>query len=1000
MATGAVEGQAVHSVNEAIAEVMFGEGQAGKPVYALPNDDQLRGIAAAAGVDTKDPERWLVKSVRDRMHAIPNDPFARTGLGPRFAGHLDSPPHLPVLLVLSLAAGAMRATDDTAAHNYYARLFELLKVPAPAQNSWQNSYRNHAEEMWGALNAWLESWEGERGVPTAYSLGEHRYVGLAMSQALVREADRQKLPRFFTSEALPPGFRLGVADMEAILDPWMARNPPYFSHSMRTLWSSSLARESISAASCLELESWDGSGAPGDLIDLNQGPLKVRLLAQLRTFPTTNVTLDLLFPGTVSTGLETVFVDSEEGPIPLPTSPSVASSRRLRDPSSVHSGSLLSDVLRINSESGDYQSERLPRRVVPLRFDELQNAYVEVERVQLAEQTLLFVADAATFRVEQLLHAVARPGFTRMAGGTAGVPDGWNAYRDVQVLDRYQGTIHNDLQPLLPRASSGISLTGGFVIPGLVRKWSSLEPPEIHAKAADANSITVRIHRGSRVEELLFEVTVEGSVAVIPLTESKLPDGEFLVTLHPEGQKRPSASSLVRLRSSDTPASEGRRSSSGLVFSPCSGPLWPLTASQSDGGPNIDGVRVDSPAINVTQHDMPPAHPRTSRPQEKPQRSTVRIGRGLGANSCMATGMHRYVIPDARGGPPVSRSVEGECTTCGQVKRFPTTPAGARLKSKKATVARPIDLSTIPHLGHANPEDLSTAFDSLCHMGRGTIAQLARVCGQVDGSSLFADVVLRRLEALGHIDVMRDNRSLSPQEWEFTPATFVALPESRWWLTGRQSRVQRNLVADFAADQGLGVEVTQDQGILRFELAGDRARLEEVLSLTALEVGDIAIADDVATSLAGALPPLSQASTGLIRVAAPPPRDVERWDEESATWIASRTLESVGAFRLGTYSRTYFVRDGSDLDEGSIALANVYLAKHLANLWAGIPLAGYHGESQSVVVPFGADLPGLYGRALCTASGRLPRELQKARMIQYRGISPDLAALVHSRLAT
>ena len=39
--------------------------------------------------------------------------------------------------------------------------------------------RDHGEALWDALNSWLEAWEGERGIPTAYVVGTMQYVGLA-----------------------------------------------------------------------------------------------------------------------------------------------------------------------------------------------------------------------------------------------------------------------------------------------------------------------------------------------------------------------------------------------------------------------------------------------------------------------------------------------------------------------------------------------------------------------------------------------------------------------------------------------------------------------------------------------------------------------------------------------------------------------------------------------------------------------------------------------------
>ena len=167
---------------------------------------------------------------------------------------LDTPPGVTTLAALSLAADSMHAAGEMAAHNYYGRLHELLGTPAHRRTAVESSYRDHAEDVWDTLNNWLTAWEGERGVPTAYVVGHWRYVGLPLSQALVRRADRERLITMFAAEGLPPGLRISPADMEADLDSWMPRLPPLFSQTLRALWTNPMARERITSVACLELE--------------------------------------------------------------------------------------------------------------------------------------------------------------------------------------------------------------------------------------------------------------------------------------------------------------------------------------------------------------------------------------------------------------------------------------------------------------------------------------------------------------------------------------------------------------------------------------------------------------------------------------------------------------------------------------------------------------------------------------------------------------------------
>jgi hypothetical protein len=128
-------------------------------------------------------------------------------------------------------------------------------------------------------------------------------------------------------------------------------------------------------------------------------------------------------------------------------------------------------------------------------------------------------------------------------------------------------------------------------------------------------------------------------------------------------------------------------------------------------------------------------------------------------------------------------------------------------------------------------------------------------------------------------------------------------------------------------------------------------------------------------------------------------RSAELWDTTSASWRSTETLQQVGAYRLRDFSSTYVVRSEEDVEAGTVGLGNAQIVKHIANLWAGDPLVGYHARSGSVVTPLGADLPALYGRALSLCSGRAPREIIEHRILQYRSVPREVAGVVFDRVS-
>jgi hypothetical protein len=991
-------------VDAALADSLFSEAQAGRPVYAMPDDESLTLFAEQFGIPPKEA-RWLIRRAAAIQIGLGDDrskPFAKVSgrLKEGSTSPLDTPAGLSTLATLSMAADAMHAEEGMAAHNYYGRLHALLGTQESQKVAVERGYRDHGETLWDALNSWLEAWEGERGIPTAYVVGTMQYVGLALSQALVRRGDRDKLPALFVDEGLPPGYRLSPSDMEATLDGWMPRQPPLFSHTLRTLWTNPPARERIAGVACLELENWDGSGADSTRPDRNQLDGHARLVVNLRRFPRAGLSFDLSLPNQAADGSQTLEVETTGGPVSIDFRNAAAGTMRLDDPGSVEVESLLVDELVITG-AGGRTFRRRPRRCVPLRYDELQQAFVEAEGAQLGDPTLVLAVQGLSDRVVALLDMAARPGWTQLAAETPGLPEGWCAFRDVQILTRPDGAIHLDLQPLLPRASVSLTLAGGLVLPGLLRKWSSLAPPEVHAVSPGAKSLRVQINRGTRVGSPVFMAEFCSGVALVDLAELDLTDGEYLITVTLDNATRPSASALLRLRSGGTP--ELRRLTSGLVYRPASGHLWPISAASPGGDDQVDGARIDAHHLDGSDPTagMPPATARARPTRADARRAPIRVGLGLGIDSCMRTGMHRIVLPPALDGVPLTRSVEGVCNTCGLVKRYPTTSAAAVAKKKRSltkTSSNRLDLTQVPPIRQLDSASWGPAFDALCHVGRGSAGAVSRVLSQLDGSTLAVDVLVRSLEVLGHVDVQRDPLTLDAAGWEVTPPTLVRLGASRWWLVGARSVENVAGLRDLVAYAGGTTNEAIDQQVPRLEVSLAEEQMREVVDALRDEWRDLQTSEGAAARLAAALPPLSVVAAALPRGPIPGITRIERWDTTSASWIPGGSLEYVGAFRLTHHSRAYVLRDDRDLGDGTVTHANAQLVKHIANSWAKDPLAGYHSPSRSVVVPLGADLPALYGRALVLASGLLPVPQEGARMLQYQAVDPVLAAVLHDRL--
>ncbi len=979
-------------VTEAIAEVMFDSVQAGRPVYTLADAETISRVLDAAGVEDSTLEglSQVVRSTLQLDNAGVSTLHSQAEDARRHQRHpLETPPALPLLVVLSIAAEKMHADGNLAAHNYYSRLYGILGIPATESHRFERDYRRTAELLWGSLNSWLEAWEGERGIPTAYAVGGHAFIGLPMSQAVVRQHDRDGLHELFAMEGMTPGLRISPDDMSRAMDPYATAMPslPLSSHLAR-LWRLSTARERIVEAACLELEAWDGSGI--ERIAAMRPVATTRLLAFLRTFPRKSMEFNLMLPYR-SEGPDIARFNLADGESIVPTVAGPGGSTRLSGVEGVSATSLVADQL--TGKFGDDDSRpfgRRPTRVAALRWDDLQGAFVEIERISLGEDSIVLASSDARQRVEAHLAAHARPGWQDLAD-LPGTPEGWLVYQHVQIVSAPTGQMHPDLLPLAPRARTSLTLRGGFVLPGLLRKWSVMEPPEAVALAAGASSVSLRVYRGTRIDpaEVIVESDQPGELAVLPLRDGGLSDGEYVVAMFVDDAVKPSSTALLRLRSARTPQFRVEDVDIRLVYSPDYSPRWPLTAGPPEwpshvNGPKIVGLESGRDGDATPMREFVPR----ARSATKAAPVKTRVGIPMASDSCLITGMHRFLLPPVLPGQAPTRSIDGECTTCGLVRRFAGTPWAAK---KKDRGAKTILLPEIPPVIESDGPDFEVAFDALNHVGTGSFGVFERIAAQVEGSGLFADSFLRRLEVTGHLDVARDCH-FQVTEWAVNTSTLVPTGAGKYVLVGSRSSALLDHLTDLFGRAAV-VSTSVDAELARVEVVGD------LPIATLAEAGVTVLEKSPARAIAQALPPLSDVGRSLKRVIVPTYRSAEFWDTASASWHPTESLARLGAYRLKDFGSTYAIRTGGDIESGTIGLGNAQIVKHIANMWAGDPLIGYHSRSGSVVTPLGADLPSLYGRALALCSGRAPREIVSHRMLQYSSVPRSVADVIYDRVS-
>lgn len=982
------------SWNSVIADVVFPPLSLPVPVYLDLEDDTLAGIGHRMGVvpdkvagmlgEVCARTSWLDTAKAFETHEVH---FARW----RSRGdYLTPPPILPLLSVFSLAAERMASGDGMSANNYYGRLAELLGAK---RDKIGPSYSSVAETFWGGLNLWLASLAGRRGLPTASSVG-FRYVGLAISQAIVREADRRRLERFFVDFDLAPRSDLPPSELVPLLDAWMSQLPCPATHHLANLWKKKSLQDRIAGVVATELAEWDGTESAAT--DDTRPRSRAVLVLEVATFPRRLLRLMPLFFVPQADNARAASLRTADQPVEIMLVPSQSGAMTFNDPGLVDPTNLLEGRMLVSDPvAGDIT--RSPKRLVVFRKDELSGRWIEARQVLMGDEVTVLVADGAMGKATSVLGEVARPGWTTETDLT-GLPQGWSMLSGLEIFSRpiQQVGESNEFSALVPLTSTQLKLAGGMALPGALRnRWHSRRAPEARAVTAGVPFALRLVDLGppdvTGVDELeLGGWSDEGSGSVIvDLSTLELTDGDYAVEMLDAG-------SIVQvrkefaLRSSDSPDLLQREPRDPIVHH-MGHPLAVLGADPRDArGPASSLVHdVTLPAEIATSTPAP--RPWWDAARDEERRGTVRLARPE-PGSCFYTGHHRIELGMAmldQHFRPVEPTTPGRCSQCGLEKRYSSSYyKNARKFERQQRTAnrRRVDTQTLPPVPpRAKNDRWDVALDCLRYAGGGSIASLERVARQIEPSRVFLHEFVITLEALGHIEVLRSSESLEAVSWEISPSVIIDVGRERV-LTGDWSGRTCRYVLDRCRQHGRCTSEDPQPGGPK--VISTDATNEELLEW--LDVSDVLVAGRAGLKLANSLPALSKVLSALPRRPVPAVLNVQWFDPRHAAWRNAADLGSAGAYRVGRYTSTYFLRATIDVENGEAAVGDAYLAKHAASvLLSKRALLAYHPPSRELIVPLGANLPGMYQRAAVLDSGLPP--LRRRGYLIYRGVSPEVA---------
>ena len=1015
-------------LNAAIVDEVFGESAAWRPVYLGLEADALGRITTCvSGAHTVAPDDVLCEVVAATL----SEPGGAEGV---FSEHVKQvvawesnydaslpPPCIGVLAMLSLVAERMRRSQRFAASNYYGPLMEALRFNDEHRARMGRDFRDETPRLWRALNLWLEETNGFRGLPTAVAFDRRRFIGLPLSQALVRAQDRARLPVLFAQFGLQAGQRVSVQAIGELLAEWLPGSQ--VTPSLKRLWSKPSNRERISEVVCAELEGWDGA-VPAELkppghrddnlflaAEFSARPreaLELFLLA--RRGPQGDARLSTLAQGSSGAAMNAVSrLGNDMRLQPLPGT----SWESLEPGDLISFADLLVANISLESDGGAVSTRRA-RRLTLLRWYETDHLFIEARRAELLETYVILAVSELAVPVRQLLESSARKGWREVGEETLrGLPPAWTAFQNVQ-MERVTDVSIEDLVPLQPIARTHLALGGGLPLPGM-NVWHGNRLPELRVVVdgqVEVGSVDVRalptryLDEGVESEVSIAELDGAGVVTLSEVPE--LRDGDFRIVVASGSSNRTLATAALRVRTGSWPRRLedgedrliGHRLLDEGALAVYAGQV-PLDYKAT----SVLGAVVQNPPAIETQRPRSRTVP--NRPgmliEDNVQEDAWDLAEAPSAASdaeelpvCFTRAHHVWVLDSRLGNEPVYSI----CKDCGQERWWDPPRRRRRLKHRAlggtdCTVGHPSRPRhrPLPEIAESRPADMDLVLDALSYAKTGSWRSLRAITAAIDDVPWYAHETARRLEALGHIQVEIDERSAVPVRWRVAPPTLVKPESGPGFLAGSRSARLISAV-DEVASRELGGEVRalpQPDGPQVIEVHGLGT---DELTLLVDEVNDyrdeeLVLSIHPASRISVLLPSLGEIRTSLAELTTNVSR-VDRFELETGRWAAADRMDSPGAYRLHSRPRMYAVVPPATALDRRTVVTDVRFAKYLAAADKSFRLMGYEESCSTLLASSGAPLPGLFERAAVLCSGRLP-SVERDGTLAYEQVPAQVA---------
>lgn len=928
------------------------------------------------------------------------------------------PPFIAVLALFCLAAERMRNDLSFSQTNFYSRLVPL--VIGREHQPWEKlgvegGFRSHSPELWSALKTWLNVNDGQYGLPTAQPMHRSRqYVGMPMSQVLLRRGDRDRLGQFFKSTGLEVGQELTPRELIGPFGQWIPRSE--MSGVARRFWSEPARRPGMLTIVARELMDWDGVVWRTDQEGKRIGRLEFALLGSFSTNPLSpglELHVVLPIPDKIdgSLRLKSIgpqFLPGIAGPIAdLTVTPGDVFGWSAPIENASASNLLRANVLMHSQERPRFAAVWRQKPVVVMLRQ--QGVFLSHNGLVLGRESLVLATADQADSVSRILSLCCRPGIARLDDSQPGVPDGWELFRHVIPEHR----IDNDMFPEL-------AITGGLEIEdwrgGISitkpREWSALGLPVFSAKVGERGSVSFRLlspyssssGAGTNLE-LLFKGAEEG--VEVDLGTLDLVDGRYEVVIAFGEETDQVRRQVFEVRSSDTPTG-----AIGNLIHLQTEAAWPLTAISGDDlnealqtgylvgaqgslsqydasvlptntgyerlGP--DGQQPLDSFRTTTRACLNGGHEWFELPAQKTQQAELRARQCLSCGLCqVAHNLYWYVdAEDEKGVAWLTAATRRQ-----QLALIGSRPAEEGGKPSSQEQSAPSEDVPPPE-----PSQWDLLLELCCTLRSGSSGQFENVVRKVlTDERVYPLEELQTLAALGHVDIQLDRYYARPIRWTAAPSVLATMQTGVAVLCGLRTRhlleslweACEIMGAHLVGSSALGAPIVYR--IDGLDIAGLTKVAEEVGNRTEVKC---AVMERPDLAIANALPPINSLVNSWADEG--PVVSLERFDLTTGRFQECHHQVSHGLYRIPGPPVTHWL-----CSTLGWARVSYRIGKHLAARAAGVSLL-WQSQQGELRCQLGAQLPGLYERAVVLASGLPP--LQDGSEIVYSSVPDEVANLV------